>query len=530
MTKALDFQTSIFRSPYLVSEAIQHLEDLSVPALFPFFEAKQTQKQSTGLFDLLLNPLSTWLTTRPEKVHEIIHIFMASPTEMHGSLFAIALAAGYQGEAKVSIEDILEYAGNHLPEVAKHALMAVWALLVSNMLVPEQSAQIIATCRKRFLNPDEPVSVLAMRILCSLVAKEPDLHPYLDELMALKTSSADHCLAEFLAFKGKPHQRTNWYKALFRHCSRVRLEDKNSMGFLDMVLRPILEDSATQPEGLEWLNLWIGSQDENVFHQARFDKYFSSSSLPIANTQGLVNRLVTEWLLREDKHFHFVAKSLAAFLGINKFYDLRFDTGTLDNLPTREFQALARRMLGYFDHPLLLQNLTWSFTLVNDAAQRTYPLVYAIYHESIIYNYPQEVITFIEGEKSKALNNPGLLELCEAILKESHSYINNLEQLPRIPELRPTNLKSRYFAKVNAKQTERIFKAVEKESIFFGIVSKTMLKAGTSSFQYLGNSYSEKCKLIGHSESVSIPITDSLAPIGAFRRKYQWQNAKPGEP
>ena len=101
-----------------------------------------------------------------------------------------------------------------------------------------------------------------------------------------------------------------------------------------------------------------------------------------------------------------------------------------------------------------------------------------------------------------------------------------LEALPRLRELKVPMTLRRDLAKARAKAMQSSIREAQKQSVFARLVTQVHIKAGETSFQHRGGSWTEPMHFASHSVSFEMPRREVLDPVGNAYRRLQLRTTK----
>ena len=100
-----------------------------------------------------------------------------------------------------------------------------------------------------------------------------------------------------------------------------------------------------------------------------------------------------------------------------------------------------------------------------------------------------------------------------------------LEALPRLRELQVPMALRRDLAKARAKTMQSSIREAQKRSVFARLATQVHIKAGETSFQHRGGSWTEPMHFASHSVSFEMPRREVLDPVGNAYRRLQLRTA-----
>lgn len=231
--------------------------------------------------------------------------------------------------------------------------------------------------------------------------------------------------------------------------------------------------------------------------------------------------LITNWLNSNDNKLH---KAVAAILG--NFYtssirDIELDSDTLSTLSNMDIMYIANKIVGHVIVKEHLQSMMFSILHAKPKDTEVASFISDIFREYIIYNYPS-VKEFLQNKKSKetAFNK----KIINEIVNSSEQYFKNLENLPRLKELFPSEKRMELYYRQKHKIQNDLMKGSQDRSFLQSFFKKVVLKRGKTFFMKTDSGYSDKTSL-GHVEaSIELPRGEYIDPVGQIKIRHHCLN------
>ena len=186
---------------------------------------------------------------------------------------------------------------------------------------------------------------------------------------------------------------------------------------------------------------------------------------------------------------------------------------------------LVKRMLGFLLEPKQMISLALSLLDLRNAKERVLPFLRWMLYEEIGYDYPGTTSDALQKRAAQELD-ADVRKLLGNIAEQLKADMSALEALPRLRELRVSMALRRDLAKARAKAMQSSIREAQKQSVFARLVTHVHIKAGETSFQHHGDSWTEPMHFASHSVSFEMPRREVLDPVGNAYRRLQLRTAK----
>lgn len=206
---------------------------------------------------------------------------------------------------------------------------------------------------------------------------------------------------------------------------------------------------------------------------------------------------------------------------------IEFDPAVLDTATEADLLYLVKRMLGFLVEAKQMLSLSLSLLKLRNANARVLPLLRWLLYEQLGYDHPgttSDVLQKRVGQETDA----DIKELLGGIAARLEADMAALQALPHLRELEVPMTLRRDFAKARAKVMQRSMREAQKQSVIAQLATQIHIKAGETSFQHLGESWSEPMHFASHSVSFEMPRREVLDPVGNAYRRLQFRTTKRG--
>ena len=316
----------------------------------------------------------------------------------------------------------------------------------------------------------------------------------------------------------------SYFPSWLRYLCKLPVESKDIIEQFDHVLSRLLSDASHQDLVLSCLAKWITVNGRGGPHDDSLSEYFQMSTIELARHPILLSRLITDWLLTDNRKLPSAAAGLLRYLNIHGLDKPELSVEKLDSLQPSELLFLARRLLGFVFYEDHLLSLSMSFFKTREAPTRTFPILHALLVDEVGYDYPSSTIEALDAANAieerlefKAFYSDTIQAL--------RSRMTALDDLPRLTELRPSPTLQRQFAKARAKQMSKGMMSERKKSILRQIVTEVPIKAGIGWFSFRDGAFTEPSYLKSISHSVELPRRHTLDTVGSELRLWSMSQA-----
>jgi hypothetical protein len=281
---------------------------------------------------------------------------------------------------------------------------------------------------------------------------------------------------------------------------------------LDYSLSRLLHTELAHAEPvLEFLEVWVRAHPGSTVGKREFADRFDACTQAMRSHPPLLSRVFTRWMLTDGQATANAAAGMVTDMRTEGHMAIEFDRAVLDNATEADLLYLVKRMLGFLLEPKQMISLALSLLDLRNAKERVLPFLRWMLYEEIGYDYP--------GTTSDALQKRAAQELDADVRKL-------LGALPRLRELRVPMALRRDLAKARAKAMQSSIREAQKQSVFARLVTHVHIKAGETSFQHHGDSWTEPMHFASHSVSFEMPRREVLDPVGNAYRRLQLRTAK----
>lgn len=297
-------------------------------------------------------------------------------------------------------------------------------------------------------------------------------------------------------------------KILIAHLTNVRPEHAGSLNYIDLGLKTLL--SAESPDiGIPFLEHLLTVRKVEM---AALD---SVALLLSENKNGLLDRLMTRWLLRGDEAlcstFHKIIRP-----SHNNNLVLTLISDEMTHTDSTHLLFLARKAIGYFFfRPVTATSILLSlFSFTED--EETISAITQLIFEPLLLNYPGQVRDYLKEQCNT--ENVRVNTASKQAIQAYDEYVEDIRNAVTLSEHRPPMTHYEAFRADHSRKMHQSIRAAENQSVIMQLVRKSTLLYGTKSINYIGEPHGRnrriEMSLQEHSVSMEMPRILSIDPVG----------------
>lgn len=512
----------------LVQVAMPYLKKIEASDLIAIVTVQHPKTTGDTARGLLFNAIEDRLVHEPSLAWDLYNALKRDLNESTSNLYCAALyaltAKSQQAEA---LHKAREDAHSQKPLVASAALWVLGRALSARSLPANLAQQCQSTLVEMLTDAQEEIRQSAMRAVAQAAATQ---HSLIEDLLRVAESGNQYPLLVLADFVSMNHEVLKEHESLPKILrTLIGLEPESSEGIqnFDWVLHSIFAEEKYRELVMECLTEWTIRHGSTKLRDTDLIELFNQTISSVANDAPRLAKLITNWLLADQQQLAGACGGLINALWVRGFKQPIFSKEILDRASDADLKFLARRMLGYVisEEPLL--SMTFSLLNTDDAPRRTFGLIHALLVQEVGRDYIRTTL--------EAISEKLQIQLPEeiALLKSAHAklsaYAKNIEELPRLQELRPPAQLRRMIALKRSRQMRESMDAATEKSIFRQISTQVPLKAGTGWFSVTKSGVSETHRLQSISHQVSLPRRALVDPVGYAITGLGYRIAKRGD-
>jgi hypothetical protein len=502
--------------PFDVVRALQagfpYLDDISATDLVLLVETLSEEANDKLAVGLFFNDIEHLLITHSATAWNLYQQVKEHPSEPIANLYCAALLALGKTDTKdAAIEAALTDIESANPTLVRVAVWTIGKLVASNSVSTTKQASCKKALIGKCVHERDDIRKTAISALADAVPLLPELS---DELLILSSSNDQYTLtvvANFLAAHFEVAVSNDQFPALLKALTNLDLDTVHGIDSMDEVLSRLADSPSYKDLLYPCLTAWIVKNGSVKLSGRDTLEKFNQTIYEIAKKPEQLSSLLTRWLLADEPQLGVSSSALVSMLWVSRFKKPTFAKGLVDELDALSLKYLARRMLGFIVHEEPLLSLTFSLLNTKDASNRTFALVHELLCNEIGRDYVRATLDAMEANKETYPD-------ARAMLTSAHSqlnrYVNSIEALPRLQELRPPSHLRRSIQLRRSKEMRKSTEAAEEKSIFRQLSTQISLKAGVGWFAVKDGTIGETQHLQSFSHSVSLPRRSMADPVG----------------
>jgi hypothetical protein len=502
--------------PFDVVRALQatlpHLVDISAADLVLLVETLSEKADDNMTVGLLFNDIEHLLITHSATAWSLYQRVKERPSEPIANLYCAALLALGKTEFKdAAIEAALTDIESENPILVRVAVWTIGKLVASNTV----SQTRYESCKKALIGKcSHERDDIRKASISALADAAPVLPELSEQLLTLSSSNDQYTLtvvANFLAAHFEVAVSNDQFPALLQALTNLDLDTVHGIESMDEVLSRVADSPSHKDLLYPCLTAWIVKNGSATLSGRDTLEKFNQTIYEIARKPEQLSNLLTRWLLADEPQLGVSSSALVSMLWVSRFKKPTFAKGLVDELDALSLKYLARRMLGFIVHEEPLLSLTFSLLTTKDASSRTFALVHELLCNEIGRDYIRATLDAMEANKE---TYPDALAMLTSAHSQLNRYVNAIEALPRLQELRPPSHLRRSIQLRRSKEMRKSAEAAEEKSVFRQLSTQIPLKAGVGWFAVKGGTIGETQRLQSFSHSVSLPRRSTADPVG----------------
>lgn len=516
LSSASDIIQSGQMRPYDVIEcittAIPYLSHIHTPSLLALYEAQFEVSKHDLAGDLFPKALERRLVADQILCREIIQSIRLSPSLATSNLYLVAALMWIPESPKEVVDLILKDSRDENPVLVLNAIRSIARSLTLNRIPSDH----IENCIQAILMGSESSDPLVLRtsifeLFQNSTAFE-QLRMRANQLISESNQTALEAAAHFLLIEGfslssLPHQKS-WIESL----SRLSATSLTAIRHFDRIISKLLKEGEAD-FALSTMQGWLTQLPNGALTEDKVISLMDSSFREITKQTEIRDHLITKWLINENLLLPRLVGGMISSLTFSTYKTLSFDAKLVAELDRPGLILLARRMLGYVIYESPLIDLTLSLLRATSTAMSLPSLVQSLLIQEIGVDYPQDTLHRVKAY-AEEVGSSESIELRENVTQAITHYLDALNSLPDLIELRPSPRLAEAFSKAQARSMSRSREKIEEASIFRQIATYVPLKAGRATFSFHEGEYTSASPLQTHSVSVTLPRRSVMDKIG----------------
>jgi hypothetical protein len=503
------------------------LADISADDLICVVEAQHEKTKGDMAAGWLFNQIENALATRPTAAWELYHRVKEQPSEAISNLYCTALLAfAKTDQSEIAIEAALMDTQSKNPIIVKVAVWTIGRFLASSAVIEAKRDRCAQALIDNCAHAHADIRQTAVGALAHATVAVPELS---DELLKLAASNDQYTLgviANFLAMNFEVAKCNLRFPEMLHALANLDEETVGGIRNFDEVLSRLVDMPTYGELAYSCLTKWIVNNGSAKLRDSDSIEKFNQTVYELAKNSARLSDVLTKWLLADEPQLGAGCGGLINSLLVTGINTPTFARLLLDQLDAAALKYLARRMLGFIisEEPLL--SLTFSLLNTDDASNRTFGLVHTLLCTEIGRDY---IRATLDATMAKKETYPEASAMLASVHAQLSQYVNLIEALPRLQELRPPLHLRRSIQLRRSKDMRKSTEAAEEKSVFRQISTQIPLKAGVGWFAVKDGVIGETHRLQSISHSISLPRRSTADPVGYAITGLGYRIAKRGD-
>lgn len=519
--------TDVFDALHLVEATLPYIEAVELSDVIALCDAEQPHTVNDLAGGVFYHALSRWFGRKPAAARDMVEILLVQPCKTRGNLLGAAWMAWSESDLQASVSRLLEV--DKRPDLTELDDVTCW--IASRMLTePGLPAELATALEARILLRITDEDAVQRRAGLRAAGAVLHLRRTFDEALRARIAAGDQdavgCVAQALSRNDGDLLQAGIFFEWLPLCAGLGDGFGRALDGLDYSLSQLLRPDSEHVEPvLEFLEAWVRAHLGSAIGKREFADRFDACAQALRSHPPLLARVFTRWMLADGQATANAAAGLVTDMRANDGMAIEFDRAVLDTATEADLVYLVKRMLGFLLEPTQMISLTLSLLDLRNAKERVLPYLRWMLYEEVGYDYPGTTSGALKKRAAQELDADAR-ELLGSIAAQLESDMSALETLPRLRELNVPMALRRDFAKARAKAMQSSVREAEKKSVFAQLVTRVHIKAGETSFQHDGESWTEPMHFGSHSVSFEMPRREVLDPVGNAYRRLQLRTAK----
>jgi hypothetical protein len=528
-TSKITRPTDVFNALHLVEAALPYLDAIDLADVLALCDAERPHTANDLAGGAFYHALSRWFGRKPAAARDMVEMLLAEPNHARGNLLGAAWMAWFETAQQAAVAHLLQ--ADERPEVAELHEVTCWVagrMLAEPNLSPGLAPALEARILLRITCEDAVQRRAGLRAACAVF----HLRRTFDATLRTRIVAGDQDAAGYVAQALSHHDGDLLQAGIFfewlQRCGGLGEGFERALDGLDFSLsRLLLPDSTHVEPVLEFLEGWVRAHFGSTASKRGFADRFDACTRAMVSQPPLLSYVFTRWMLADGQATANAAAGVIGTARVDGDMAIQFDPAVLDTATEADLLYLTKRMLGFLIEPKQMLSLSLSLLKLRDAKARVFPLMRWLLYEQLGYDHPgttSDVLQQRAGQETDA----EIKELLGGIATRLEADMAALQALPRLRELEVPMALRRDFAKARAKELQRSMREAQKQSVIAQFATQIHIKAGETSFQHLGESWSEPMQFASRSVSFEMPRREVLDPVGNAYRRLQLRTTQRG--
>ena len=526
-TARITCQADVFDALHLVEAALPYLETIELSDVVALCDAEQPHTMNDFAGGVFYHALSRWFGRKPAAARDMVEMLLTQPCKVRGALLGAAWMAWFASDQQqTSVSRLLEADScSDLAEFHEVTCWIVGRMLAEPSLPAELAPALEAPVLLRIIHEDVVQRRAGLRAASAVLHLRRTFDVALRARIAEGDQDAVGFVAQALSRNDEDLQRVGIFFEWLPLCVGLGEGFERALDGLDFSLSRLLSPKSTHVGPvLEFLEAWVRAHPDATSGKREFADRFDACTRALLSQPPLLSRVFTRWMLADGQATATAAASMISAARTDHV-TIEFDGAVLDTATDADLWYLAKRTLGFLLDPKQMLSLALSLLALRDAKVRVFPLLRWMLYEQLGYDHPGTTSDALQKQAGQE-TDADIKELLGSIAARLDADMAELQALPRLRELEVPMALRRDFAKARDKVMQRSMRDAQKQSVFAQLLKRVHIKAGETSFQHQGESWTEPMHFASHSVSFEMPRREVLDPVGNAYRRLQLRTTK----
>lgn len=502
----------VFKVLHIIEAALPYLNKIEPKSIYILCATQHEKTKNDLAAGFFFNQLEKLLTRLPlacRLIHSHLRYEISQTTVALYPTALIALSLTSESEAVTLAYEDAESQNDTLKRAALWTLGLLFtSKRIAKDIIPVVSAIIVANIS----DPDEQVRRTAIHAAAQAITVTRKFDSSLINLGGTGDQEVLTALSQVLLSNSEKIKATIFLKKWVSLLCNLKPSSIGAIDNFDYILMGLLSDKLQQQFVISCLTEWTKINGNDTPRDKSFAELFDSTVLELTNRKELLSQIITEWFSSDSRKLASAASGLLSHLWVHNFKNPEFSTELLDTFIEADFLYLVRRMLGFVYSDEHLLSLTLSLLKTKDP-QRIFGIVHSVLADEVGMDYPGSTIKKLE-EARISTTEAEWITLYSSVIDRITEFMDSIDALPRIEELKPPPNIQRQFAKAQAKQMNNMVEDARKGSILRQICTEIPIKAGKGCFSFRDGNYTDTSNMQSISHSVPLPRRHVLDSVG----------------
>jgi len=519
--------TDVFDALHLVEAALPYLEAVDLSDVVALCDAERPHTANDLAGGAFYHALSCWFGRKPAVARDMVEMLLAEPCLARGNLLCAAWMAWFASDQPASVARLLEAdTRSDQPELHEVTCWIVGRMLAEPGLASDLAPALEAPVLLRITGEDVAQRRAGLRAAGAVLHVRRTFDAAMRARIAAGDQEAAGCVAQALWRYDRDLLQAGIYFEWLQLCVGLDEGFEREIDGLDFSLSRLLRPDSTHVESvLDFLEAWVRGHIGSTAGKREFATRFDACSRALLSQPPLLSRVFTRWMIADAQSLANAAAGMVATSRADGPIAIEFDPLVLDTAPEADLLYLVKRMLGFLLEAKQMLSLALSLLELRDAKVRVFPLLRWLLYEQLGYDYPATTCDALT-KRAEQETDTDIKELLGGIVTRLEADMAALQALPRLRELKVPMALRRDFRKARAKAMQRSMREAQEQSVFAQLATQIHIKAGETSFQHLGESWSEPMQFASHSVSFEMPRREALDPVGNAYRRLQMRTTE----